>query len=720
LDIRLKNKYMQLGAFLLSLLLLSLSLLAGIDFWFNRSSIKTTKYFDSNSFKSELSRSFSNINTLYTTYEDYESRPDNEKFDQQELKNMKENYDNQLQNNIDQVEDRYKAEIDQAEIDKNTDRAKRLIEERDKKIEEIRQENTKSLEDIKQELLVRNQKDYENVKKSVQSNTNILYYMWNPDNKVFTNIKNVTDVNGYIDSKALHSIYFPSTENSNSNLANINNFFLSKNMKGYVIIPKETEAYSYLQGNYRYYNSLRIRVLREIIAALAALAAGVWMIKYLRKNSSESLIYAEKFKALCLKVPIDARLIILAFYTFFMLDIGNTGGRIIGWPTSKLIVSYMIAALYILFLYSCAPDIRALIKDRSKLKEYWETSLTIKLYHKLGKSIKGKGLFFRIAITIILMIALGALLSIPVLFVTNGDEGAFFGFIAIYCIFIFIYIIFKARHLDKIIKATNEIAAGNLNYNLNDKGSSILSKMAHNINNLQEGVKKAVESQMKSDRLKSELITNVSHDLKTPLTSIINYVDLLKREELTKEEMQDYIGVLDRKTQRLKVLIEDLFEASKMASGAVELNIDKVDVPQLLTQSLAEFDEKIKNSSLTFRVNIPHQKAYANLDGKKTWRVFENLIGNAIKYSQSGTRVYIELVENENNITVTMKNISSYEMDFNVEEIFERFKRGEASRTTEGSGLGLAIAKSIVDLQGGSLNIDIDGDLFKVIVEFKK
>lgn len=211
----------------------------------------------------------------------------------------------------------------------------------------------------------------------------------------------------------------------------------------------------------------------------------------------------------------------------------------------------------------------------------------------------------------------------------------------------------------------------------------------------------------------TELITNVSHDLKTPLTSIINYVDLLKKEGLSKEEAQGYVEVLDRKSQRLKMLIDDLFEASKMASGAVELNIEKVDVTALLQQALAELHEKINNSSLTFKLKVPKQKVYANLDGKKTWRVFENLINNILKYSHPKTRVYIDLIETDSKITITMKNISSYEMDFDKEEIFDRFKRGDKSRNTEGSGLGLSIAKSILELQGGNLSIEIDGDIFK-------
>ena len=230
------------------------------------------------------------------------------------------------------------------------------------------------------------------------------------------------------------------------------------------------------------------------------------------------------------------------------------------------------------------------------------------------------------------------------------------------------------------------------------------------------GFKKSLENEIKSERLKSELITSVSHDLKTPLTSIINYVDLLKKEGLSKEELQGYIDVLDRKSQRLKMLIDDLFEASKMASGAVELNIEKVDVTSLLQQSLAELDEKINNSSLTFKLKMPSEKIYANLDGKKTWRVFENLINNILKYALPKTRVYIELIEQDSKIIITMKNISSYEMDFDNEEIFERFIRGDKSRNTEGSGLGLSIAKSILELQGGTLSVEIDGDLFKAKV----
>ncbi|NFR19779.1 sensor histidine kinase [Clostridium botulinum] len=324
---------------------------------------------------------------------------------------------------------------------------------------------------------------------------------------------------------------------------------------------------------------------------------------------------------------------------------------------------------------------------------------------------------------IILIMILSALLGVFILLVLVlflHDTVIASILTIIYIILLIRYLFKKANYLNEILKATKDIIHGNLDYVLKENDRGILGKIAHNINNMKEGYKKSLEEQIKSERLKTELITNVSHDLKTPLTSIINYIDLLKKEDLSKDEINGYISVLDRKSKRLKSLIEDLFEASKMSSGAVELNIEKINVTALLKQSIAEFEEKITKSSLELKFKYDNNKTYANLDGKKTWRVFENLINNIIKYSQPNTRVYIDLIETNTKIIITMKNISRYEMDFSADEIFERFKRGDKARNTDGSGLGLAIAKSISELQGGSLNIIIDGDLFKVIVEFNK
>lgn len=249
--------------------------------------------------------------------------------------------------------------------------------------------------------------------------------------------------------------------------------------------------------------------------------------------------------------------------------------------------------------------------------------------------------------------------------------------------------------------------------------TSFLSPIIEELSLVDEGLQHAISQELISQRMKTELISNVSHDLKTPLTSIINYVDLLKKEDLTKEQQQEYIRILDRKSQRLKVLIEDLFEASKTASGNIELIKEEIDLVALLKQTLGEMQEKISGSGLQFKVNVPEEKVICELDGRRTYRIFENLIGNILKYAQPHSRVYINcMVEEE--VSIIFRNISAYEMDFSAQEITERFKRGDKSRHTEGSGLGLAIAKNLTELQDGKLDIIIDGDLFKVIVKFSK
>lgn len=274
----------------------------------------------------------------------------------------------------------------------------------------------------------------------------------------------------------------------------------------------------------------------------------------------------------------------------------------------------------------------------------------------------------------------------------------------------------RAAYLNRIIVATEQMAAGRLHDEIKVEGKSPLAKHAQNLNNLREGVRSSMSEQAKSERLKTELITNVSHDLRTPLTSIITYTDLLKNEGLPVEERAKYVDILDKKSQRLKTLIEDLFEVSKMASGNLELNKQRVDLTQLLQQALGEHEEQITETGLDFRVSYPETALIAFIDGKRWWRVFDNLIVNAIKYTLPGTRVYMTLQSQGNEAEFVVKNITKYELGENTDELFERFKRADTSRNTEGSGLGLAIAQSIVDMHSGVMKIDVDGDLFKVTV----
>ncbi len=267
-----------------------------------------------------------------------------------------------------------------------------------------------------------------------------------------------------------------------------------------------------------------------------------------------------------------------------------------------------------------------------------------------------------------------------------------------------------------LLKATGEIAKGNLDVEITED-LGIFSPFKQEIQKIQTGFKKAVDEEVKSQRMKTELITNVSHDLKTPLTAIITYVNLLK-DEKDEEKRKDYVAVLERKSLRLKVLIEDLFEVSKASSKNVTLNLVDVDVVNLFKQVKLEMEDKIAGADLDFRCVYPQEKVTALLDSQKTYRVFENLLVNIVKYAMPHTRVYIEIAKEEGEAVVRMKNVSAAELDFNTEEITERFVRGDASRNTEGSGLGLAIVKSFVELQKGKFRIETEADLFKVEVRF--
>ena len=270
-----------------------------------------------------------------------------------------------------------------------------------------------------------------------------------------------------------------------------------------------------------------------------------------------------------------------------------------------------------------------------------------------------------------------------------------------------------------LLKATNKIAEGNLDVNIEEE-LGVFEPLKGELQKIQKGFKKAVEEEVKSQRMKTELISNVSHDLKTPLTSIITYIDLLKNENISEEDRKSYLDTLDRKSQRLKNLIEDLFEVSKATSKNIQLNIVNIDIVSLMKQTQLELSDKIEESSLKFKWNFPENKIIVPLDSQKTFRIFENLLINIVKYSMPNSRVYIDIIDEDKYVYVTLKNMSANEIDFTADEIVERFSRGDKSRNTEGSGLGLAIAKSFTELQGGTFNVEIDGDLFKVTLKFNK
>ena len=267
-----------------------------------------------------------------------------------------------------------------------------------------------------------------------------------------------------------------------------------------------------------------------------------------------------------------------------------------------------------------------------------------------------------------------------------------------------------------LLKATNQMAQGKLDVEISED-LGVFNPFKAEIAKIQDGYLKAVEKEVKSQRMKTDLITNVSHDLKTPLTAIITYVNLLK-EEKDEKKRQDYIDVLERKSLRLKVLIEDLFEISKASSKNVTLHLVDVDVVNLFKQVRLELSEKFKETELDFRCTYPDERAVAKLDSQKTYRIFENLLVNVVKYALPKTLVYVKIERIDEEVVLHIMNISATELNFNADEITERFVRGDAARNTEGSGLGLAIAKSFTELQKGRFKIETEGDLFKAEVAF--
>ena len=280
----------------------------------------------------------------------------------------------------------------------------------------------------------------------------------------------------------------------------------------------------------------------------------------------------------------------------------------------------------------------------------------------------------------------------------------------------------NAREQQKIVKGIETIAAGQLEYQLETEelhGDNLT--LANSVNSIGKGIKEAVEISMKDERMKADLITNVSHDIKTPLTSIINYVDLIKREQVENEKVRNYINVLDEKSQRLKQLTDDLVETSKISSGNISLHFEKINLTELMNQTIGEFSEKFELKKLTTVMNINVQNAVIEADSRRIWRVIENLFNNIYKYAMEGTRVYLTVDSLPNKIgyiALSVKNISASPLNCDPEELTERFIRGDESRTTEGSGLGLSIAKNLTLAQKGTFEIQLDGDLFKVILTF--
>ena len=293
------------------------------------------------------------------------------------------------------------------------------------------------------------------------------------------------------------------------------------------------------------------------------------------------------------------------------------------------------------------------------------------------------------------------------------------GWVIVFNIIFIAIVLYLAIILQKIKIGGEKIAKGDLAHKIDTKYMfGDFKDFCGSLNNINEGLQTAVNERMKSEHFKTELITNVSHDIKTPLTSIINYVDLIKKEEVKNENVSQYIEVLDRQSARLKKLVEDLVEASKASSGALAVSLTPCDVGVLLAQTVGEFEDRLRKNSIISVLKLPENPVKIMADARHLWRVFENLMSNVCKYALGGTRVYLDVSQKGDRVYITFRNISKFELNVSADELMERFVRGDTSRNTEGSGLGLSIARSLVELQNGDFDLCVDGDLFKVTVKF--
>ena len=407
------------------------------------------------------------------------------------------------------------------------------------------------------------------------------------------------------------------------------------------------------------------------------------------------------------KIPFDLFTLLIIGLIAICLTPINGGWD---WPEVLVILIPMILCIGLLFLLWCVS-----FAVRVKLGRLWSETICCKLFRLLGKGLRALPLVWKWAVVLAVLAVLDLLLRESAIYSENRTAFHWFcswlvlGGATLYAVLAF----------RRLREGTKEIADGNLSCTVDDKYLvAELKDHAQDLNHIRDGLNNAVEERMKSERFRTELITNVSHDIKTPLTSIVNYVDLLQKEEPENEKQREYLEVLSRQSGKLKKLIEDLIEAFKASTGNLAVDLEPCELGVLLDQTSGEYGEKLESAGLELVLQKPEKPVRVMADGRHLWRVFDNLLNNIVKYAQPGTRVYLSLSEENGKARVDFRNISREQLNISAQELTERFVRGDASRNTEGSGLGLAIAMSLMRLQKGNMDITVDGDLFKVSLSF--
>ncbi|WP_144510487.1 histidine kinase dimerization/phospho-acceptor domain-containing protein [Bacillus sp. FJAT-22090] len=689
-------------------------------------------YFDSESFNAELSSFESSIVPLVLAVPDKEKVKKNITVTPDEIEEYRFRYGN-LESQLESIKNQYAGneettttvesaddgtttEKTETETDKAFEEASKL--ERDKKIADI----TKNFTDdsyVENKIRLEKEAQVDAYFKSIEQakndfineNEDFSYSLKNTETgERFTNGE-VTAKNAYKKEYSgkygylKKSTIYDGVDDYSNMRELIDNGYAR--FEGVVTIPEASILSGYRASEYKHFLSNQRKFYGVLLVGI--LAAIAFTILW-RKNS-ESFRYEtneQKYR----KLPIDVKLALI-FISGFIAIISS----------KEIIWSFFYYGGYdipiISFLFAVLFTALTLYQWKWMRAGFGSIDWKRSLIYSWGRSLEGFFLKQSIGVqTLIMLIVVffwgfGTMLLFvqPVVIVVWIPATLLIG------IPVLLVLLSRMAYLNHLFVKSEQMAKGVIGNEIEVKGKSPVAEHAASLNGLRDRIKSSHSEQAKSERLKTELITNVSHDLRTPLTSIITYTDLLKNPSITDEERASYIAILDKKSMRLKTLIEDLFEVSKMASGNMELDKRKVDLTQLLQQAVAEHQEDIDKSGLEYRVAIGTKPIMAYVDGQKWWRVLDNLIINTLKYALPNTRVYINLDQVNGEAVFVIKNIAKYELGDDVNELTERFKRADTSRHTEGSGLGLAIAQSIVDLHDGSLRMEVDGDLFKVTVK---
>lgn len=454
-------------------------------------------------------------------------------------------------------------------------------------------------------------------------------------------------------------------------------------------------------------NSVKTAIINIIITLVLVIVSAILITIYAGRKRNFKEIQLELIDKIPLEIILVAMfipsimLLFLGIELSYSLNIATIIGNI-----GILIIMYSIA------LISYESIVRR-IKTNTILKNT--------IIYRLCKWIKNgvKNIFNNFSLAAKIIVILACMLIFTLIFSNWGFTGIIL-LIAMY-VFAFKYYFGNITKFLNIKNTVKKIYEGDTKVRLQeDEYTGVLKELCIYVNDIAGGFTNAIDKSLKSERMKTELITNVSHDIKTPLTSIINYVDLLKKEDIQNEKAKEYLDILEQKSQRLKRLTEDLIEASKASSGNIKLDMKKINVNELIKQISGEFEDKFKNKNLDLNIEIPKEDVFILADSRYLYRVMENMYTNIEKYAMENSRVYVDLLEENKKVKIEIKNISKEKLNISANELMERFVRGESSRNTEGSGLGLSIAQSLTKLQKGEFGIYLDGDLFKVIISFNK